>query len=234
MKNADMHKEMLIQVALGLGAELLNEIVFVGGCTTALLVTDDFTREQVRHTDDVDLIAHLAGYAAYTKLIEKLRSRNFKERADNDAPICAMWFGDLRVDIMPDDEAILGFSNRWYKDAVKSADDYYLSDNIKIRLIKPIYFVATKLEAYLGRGNGNLISSHDIEDILNLFDGRAELLSELASAPFDLRVFISEQLTSLLSNNDFEYAVQSCSMGDSSREHLIFEKLEAACMPGNF
>ena len=56
MKNADIHKEMLIRVAVGLGAKLLPHFVFVGGCTTALLVTDEFTREQIRHTDDVDLI----------------------------------------------------------------------------------------------------------------------------------------------------------------------------------
>jgi predicted nucleotidyltransferase len=233
MKNSDMHKEMLIQVALGLGQDLLNEIVFVGGCTTALLVTDDFTREQVRHTDDVDLIAHLDGYASYIKLISKLKSREFKERLDNDAPVCAMWLGDLRVDIVPDDETILGFSNRWYKDAVKTADDYQLTDNIKIRLIKPVHFVATKLDAYLGRGNGDPMASHDIEDILNLFDGSPELLSELALAPVELRFFIAEQITSLLNNHNFEYAVQSCAMGDSSREHLIFDKLEASCQLGN-
>ncbi|MBT3202805.1 MAG: hypothetical protein HOM14_02865 [Gammaproteobacteria bacterium] len=48
MKNADIHKDMLIRVAEGLGEELLPKFVFVGGCTTALLVTDEFTREQVK------------------------------------------------------------------------------------------------------------------------------------------------------------------------------------------
>ena len=132
MKNADIHKEMLIRVAVGLGAKLLPHFVFVGGCTTALLVTDEFTREQIRHTDDVDLIVHLAGYASYTQLISKLRSKGFMERPDNDSPICAMWLDGLRVDIMPDDESILGFSNRWYRDAVQTAESYCLSDQIKI------------------------------------------------------------------------------------------------------
>ncbi|MCP4076622.1 MAG: hypothetical protein GY744_10610 [Gammaproteobacteria bacterium] len=229
MKNADIHKDMLIRVAEGLGGELLPKFVFVGGCTTALLVTDEFTREQIRHTDDVDLIVHLAGYASYTQLISKLRSKGFMERPDNDSPICAMWLDDLRVDIMPDDESILGFSNRWYRGAVKTVEYFCLSDQVQIKLIKPVYFVATKLEAYLGRGNNDPLSSHDIEDLLNVFDGRPELLSELKQAPLELKDFISTQISSLLKSNDFEYAVKSCSVGDALREQLIFDRLEGAC-----
>ncbi|MCP4433419.1 MAG: hypothetical protein GY806_20775 [Gammaproteobacteria bacterium] len=230
MSNANIHKDMLIRVARGLGQDLLSEIVFVGGCTTALLVTDEFTQEQVRHTYDVDLIAHLDGYAAYTHLMNELRMREFRERLDNDGPICAMWFGDLRVDIMPDDEDILGFSNRWYKDAIKSADDYHLADGLPIKLISPVYFVATKLEAFLGRGEGDPVSSHDIEDLLILFDGRRELPSELKQAPQNLQTFVSEQITGLLKNRNFAYAVQSCAMGDPGREKLIFERLESSCL----
>ncbi|WP_324769874.1 hypothetical protein [Pokkaliibacter plantistimulans] len=48
-------EEMLSKVATALG-ELRNEMVFVGGCTTGLLITDQLSLEQVRHTDDVDLI----------------------------------------------------------------------------------------------------------------------------------------------------------------------------------
>lgn len=230
MSNANIHRDMLIRVAQGPGQDLLSENVFVGGCTTALLVTDEFTQEQVRHTYDVDLIAHLDGYAAYTNLVNKLRMREFRERLENDGPICAMWLGDLRVDIMPDDEDILGFSNRWYKDAIKSADDYHLADGLLIKLISPAYFVATKLEAFLRRGGGDPVSSHDIEDLLNLFDGRRELPSELKQAPLNLQTFVSEEITRLLTNRNFEYAVKSCAMGDAGRERLIFERIESSCL----
>ncbi len=47
MSNANLHKEMIMLVATALGTELLSKMVFVGGCTTALLVTDDFTKEQI-------------------------------------------------------------------------------------------------------------------------------------------------------------------------------------------
>ncbi len=58
MNNENVHREMLINVAVALGTELFQKMVFVGGCTTSLLLTDAFTIEQVRHTDDVDLIIH--------------------------------------------------------------------------------------------------------------------------------------------------------------------------------
>lgn len=228
MSQTNRYREMLIQVAEALGPELRQQMAFVGGCTTALLLTDDFTREQVRHTDDVDLIVHLVGYASYSILQEQLHALGFRESVENDDPICAMRLGELRVDFMPDNEKILGFSNQWYREALISADDYPLTDGISIKLVKPVYFVATKLEAYLGRGGNDPLGSRDIEDLLNLFDGRPELLAEIKQAALELRQYISVEIGALLNNSDFEYAVQSCALGDGDRETLIFERLEQA------
>ncbi len=228
MSHANRYREMLIQVAEALGPELRQQMAFVGGCTTALLVTDDFTREQVRHTDDVDLIVHLVGYASYTRLQKQLHALGFRESFENDDPICAMRLGELRVDFMPDNEKILGFSNRWYRDALISAGDYPLTEGISIKLVKPVYFVATKLEAYLGRGDNDPLGSRDIEDLLNLFDGRPELLAEIKQAAPELRQYIAVEIEVLLDNSDFEYAVQSCALGDGDRETLIYERLEQA------
>jgi hypothetical protein len=50
---------------------ILNELVFVGGCTTALLITDKAAAE-VRPTYDVDAIAEITSYAAYAAFSEKL------------------------------------------------------------------------------------------------------------------------------------------------------------------
>jgi len=44
------------------------------------------------------------------------------------------------------------------------------------------YFLATKLEAFDGRGKGDYLSSHDIEDIVAVLDGRPEILDELLKA----------------------------------------------------
>ena len=232
MSEANRHKEMLLQVAEALGSELLSQMAFVGGCTTGLLLTDEFSKEQVRHTDDVDLIVHLLGYVEYSNLQKQLRRLGFKDSVDNDDPICAMRLGELRVDFMPDDEKILGFSNRWYADAFSSANVYQLTNETSINVVQPVYFVATKLEAWLGRGNNDPLGSHDLEDLLSLFDGRPELLAEIEQAAPELRQYIAIKIGELLESNDFEYAVQSCALGNSEREALIFKRLEQAVLGG--
>ena len=104
-------KAMLKTVAVALGDDLRARLVFVGGCTTALHVTDPITLEGIRATDDVDLIVDLAGFAEWSALTDQLRARGFSETADDNV-ICRMKLGALKVDFMPDDEKILGFSNR--------------------------------------------------------------------------------------------------------------------------
>lgn len=225
MSKINFQKEMLVQVATALD-ELLPQVVFIGGCTTGLFLTDDFTKEQVRYTDDVDLIVHAGGFGAWAQLAERLRQLGFRESMEQDV-ICTMMLGRLKVDFMPDDDRILGFSNRWYRDAMATARDFTLTEAITIKLVEPVYFVATKLEAYLGRGNGDALSSHDIEDLINIFDGRAEIVAEINAVDGELRDFIRIQLQALLDDANFEYAVQSATGNNSARESLIFERIEA-------
>ncbi len=120
-----------------------------------------------------------------------------------------MKLGELRVDFMPDDEKVLGFSNRWYQQAMESANRHSLDNDISINLISPVYFVATKLEAFKGRGNEDALSSRDIEDILNLVDGREELIDEIAASSTEVRDYIAEEIQALLDDNNFAYAVSS-------------------------
>lgn len=223
-------KAMLEAVARALGPELREQVTFVGGCTTGLLLTDEFTKEGVRHTDDVDLIVHNTNFASFYALQQVLQEKGFTIPAPNagDAPpICAMMLDDLRVDFMPDDPSILGFSNRWYPNAIKTATRYQLTPDLFIQLVTPAYFLATKLEAYKGRGNGDLLNSRDIEDILTLVDGYDGLLADVQLADVEVRRYLSESLSHLLSERDFDYAVSSQARGDQGREELIFERLEA-------
>jgi predicted nucleotidyltransferase len=220
-------KEMILTVAQALGEDLLHEVAFVGGCTTGLLLTDDFSKEAVRYTDDVDLIINVVGYPRWARFQERLRARGFRDEM-NEEVNCRMRLGELKVDFMPDDETILGYSNRWYAAGFASAQPYPLTENLTIRLLTPVYFIATKLEAYLGRGNNDPQGSHDMEDILNLFDGREEVVREIALADREVRDYIAGQLGLLLVNDDFSYAVQSTARGDRDRESLIYDRLEAA------
>lgn len=218
---------MIETVARALGDDLLPDVAFVGGCTTGLLLTDDFTRESVRATDDVDLIVNVMGHSQWYQLKEQLKEKGFSESMEDDV-ICRLRLGELQVDIMPDDASVLGFSNRWYAEALKTAQPCQITADLSIRLLTPPYFIATKLDAWLGRGKGDAFH-RDLEDLLNLFDGRPTLVEELSKAPEELQTFVAEEIVKLLELDDFEYAVQSTARGDQQREEIIFTRLEAVC-----
>ncbi|ORU92800.1 MAG: hypothetical protein A6F72_05580 [Cycloclasticus sp. symbiont of Poecilosclerida sp. N] len=108
--------------------------------------TDDFTKEQVRHTDDVDLIIHVVNYPSYLTLKQELSERGFKEVMEHNDPICAMRLGELHVDFMSDNEDSLNFGNCWYKMAWETADDYLIFGNYILKStkhIKPFPLIAT-------------------------------------------------------------------------------------------
>lgn len=90
----NMYTKMIATVAAALGEGLLQEVAFVGGCTTGLLLTDDFSKEQVRHTDDVDLIVHVVNHAGMLRLQAQLSARGFSHSMEDDSPICSYRMGN--------------------------------------------------------------------------------------------------------------------------------------------
>ena len=201
MDNKDINLWQLEAVASALG-DLLSHVTFVGGSTTVLLV-DEAAHHGVRKTDDVDVIVDVATLVEYQKFSERLRELGFRE--DADGPICR-WLietevGKIKLDVMPIDEKILGFSNRWYKAAISDANEITLPRGIVIRVVSPAYFIATKFEAFAGRGKGDFFS-HDLEDIVFVMENRNRLLVELMDCTADLKQYFSRQ-AALLLNDEF-------------------------------
>ena len=60
----------------------------------------------------------------------------------------------MKLDVMPTDRSVLGFSNRWYTPALRSAVTV-LVDDLELRAVTAPYFIGTKLEAFRGRGEGD-------------------------------------------------------------------------------
>ena len=224
------HEHMISRVVRALGPELASKVAFVGGCATPLLVTDELVHAGVRFTDDVDIIVHVLGFGEWYALEGHLAARGFRS-SQEDEVICRKRLRDdepeeLIVDFMPDDQHVLGFSNRWYTQALNSAFDYKLSDGSVVRLVTAPYFIGTKLEAYKGRGNNDPLGSRDIEDILNVVAGRPTLIDEIEHSPDELRQGIAEDLAALMRTRDFDYAVASACNGNAAREHQVFERLD--------
>jgi predicted nucleotidyltransferase len=215
--------EMIDVVAQSLGDDLLEKVVFVGGCTTALLVDDVVTLQHIRSTEDVDMIVEVLSKSEYQDLCQKLRQRGFKESVEDDV-ICRWRLGSMIVDVMPTDQEILGFSNIWYPEAVEFAKSYQLPSNRIIRVVSPTYFLATKIEAFAGRGNNDFLASQDIEDILSLIDGCSSLIADLHAANKKVKSAIAVAIQTFLNESDFEYQVQSVAQ-DRQHENLLFERL---------
>ena len=148
----------LLELAAERLRQLLPEIVFVGGCATGLLI-DDPAAAPVRGTYDVDVIAEIGSYAEYAVFSERLRALGFKEDTREGAPLCRWTHGALTLDVMPLDSQVLGFSNRWYPDALHTAGKVQLPGGLVIRAISAPYFLGTKLEAFNGRGKRDYLNS---------------------------------------------------------------------------
>lgn len=219
----DRNLELLTTVAQ-FAAPLLDELVFVGGCTTALFI-DDPAAGEVRPTYDVDAIVEIASYAEYGVFSERLRRLGFTEDQTEGAPICRWLRRDIRLDIMPTDERILGFSNRWYKPAVTNAQEVQLEGDLTIRSVTAPFFLGTKLEAFKGRGKKDYFASHDLEDLVAVIDGRSSLLAELEQSPRDLKDYIAGQIGNLLEVTDFTDALPGYLLPDPGSQARLGQLL---------
>jgi len=199
-------------------------MVYLGGCTNGLLVTDPAAPD-VRATIDVDMIVEAAATLEFHAIEAEMRDRGFQP--DIERGIRCRWrSGDIIVDLMPDDESILGFSNRWYSDAIRHAVDDHLSNSITIRRVTAPYFIATKIEAFNGRGKGDFMVSHDFEGIVTVIDGREELKNEIVASESYVRQFIGRTFAQWMKNPDLYIALtgQLPPDPDSQKRYDLLER----------
>jgi hypothetical protein len=212
---------------------LLDRIAFVGGCVTGLLVTD-LAAAPVHATLDVDVIVEAASYVEFTALEQQLRQLGFRESRAEDAPVCRWVNEDLLLDFMPIDSSILGFSNRWYGPALQAAQKTSVGA-YEIRIITAPYFVATKLDAFHGRGKNDFRASHDLEDIVAIIDGRPAIVGEVHLAPADLQEYIRDEFGKLLSNRDFLDSLPGHLLPDRASQQRVgsvFKRMQRMAVKG--
>lgn len=182
---------------------LVDDVIFVGAATLALWITDP-AAPPPRPTVDVDVIVEVTTRAALADFDERLRARGFKE--DQESGVICRWrhkeSGSI-LDAMPASADLLGFENRWQREAIPHAVHRELPSDRHLRAVPPAYLLATKLEAFRGRGADDLLASKDFEDIVNLVDGREELLVEVAAADVELRAYVRSALMAIMSDPRF-------------------------------
>ncbi len=227
----DPNLAMLDLVAQRLGPDLCQNMVFVGGAAAGLLITD-LALPSIRRTDDVDVIAPAHALEDFHRLEDQLRQRGFTPDLRPDAPVCRWLVDNITVDVMPSKEEVLGFANRWYGLGVATAETHELPSGAKIKVVRAPEFIATKLEAFFGRGQGDCLFSHDMGDIVSVLDGRDTLLSECLESQRPLREYLALQFQMLMTRPAFLDALPGHLPPDpASQERLPQLKLtlEALC-----
>ena len=87
-----------------------------------------------------------------------------------------------------------------------------------IHVVTAPAFLATKLEAFVGRGANNHLFSHDLGDLISIVDGRDTLLAECEQAPADLCQYLAERFTALLRTRAFIDALPGHLPGDAASQ----------------
>lgn len=199
--------DMLMAVAKAL-SKLKEQVVFVGGATVAVYI-DDAAAPPLRVTDDVDCVAEVASWKDYHELGEKLQKLGFTHPLDEENPPRCRWkLGATKVDVMAAGEEVLGFSNKWYRRGMETAVKVRLPDGAAIEVFSPPFFLASKIEAFLGRGKGDYYGSPDMEDIIAVLDGCKPIQEALAQGPADVKEFLRAEFREFLKNDDFIYGIQ--------------------------
>lgn len=204
--------------------ELVEEVVFVGGSAAAFLITDEDI-VTVRPTLDVDFIIEVMNLPEYYRFEKRLKQLGFEP--DTTGPRCRFLVDEIIVDVMPDNAEILGFSNRWYRDAVDTAERHSIG-NIEIRVVSAPLFLATKLEAHHGRSEGDYMGSHDMEDILAVVDGRPTIIKDCFTAPNNVKAYLADNFATLLADEEFINVLPGFvdPSGGSARAAVIRDRLQ--------
>lgn len=211
----------------GLGP-VSDQMVFIGGCATGLLITDP-AAPSIRATRDVDVIVEVASLAEYYQLSEFLREQGFSEDHAEQAPICRWTGHGVLLDVMPTNPDILGFGSEWYERAFTTAQTHNLPSGHTIQLISAPYFLITKLAAFEWRGEGDCALSHDIEDFIAVIDGRPDVTQEVQQLETGARAHLARKIAALLANRTFVDSLPGHLPGDpgnQARLPILVARLE--------
>ena len=176
--------------------ELRDQVVFVGGAVVSLYM--ERSAEDVRETKDVDIIVGIYSRVKFAELEDRLRAIGFKN--DTTAKFMGRFILDSTiVDVMPIEEGILGFPNRWYKEGYNNSIPHKIDDLITVRIFTAPYFLASKLEAFNDRGKNKAgeydgRQSSDFEDIVYLLVYRRSIWEEITATTGDLKAYLIQEL----------------------------------------
>ncbi len=189
----------LIEIVSDSLGDLLDEVVFVGGASVVFLVPE-ITYPEIRNTEDIDVIVDIVTKPDYYGFCEKLRKLGFQE--DMYGPTCRFREpqNNIKVDVMPLNEEVLGFTNRWYEKVIQNAEPFELPSGKIVNYCSVPYFLGCKFEAFKGRNNSDYYG-RDFEDISFILEKAENVELNLLDLPdLELKIYLRDEFTILLSD----------------------------------
>jgi len=104
---------------------------------------------------------------------------------------------------------------------METAEQRELEPGLTILMVSPVYFCASKLKAFGDRGKNDYLGSRDLEDLMAVVDGRAELVGEIKAAQSDVRSYLAKEITKLLATRRFRDALSGHLAPDSASQERI-------------
>ena len=104
---------------------------------------------------------------------------------------------------MPTQGDILGFTNIWYQPGFENPVIQTLGEE-QIKIFSPAYFIASKLEAFKGRGNNDGRTSKDFEDIVFVLQNRSKIWKEITESESEVKDYLIRTFTELMKNPNIE------------------------------
>ena len=203
-----------LEILADLLGPLLDDLVFVGGSTICLHV-GKARQNELRPTIDRDAIVDVKDYSEFHAFEMKVQKLGF-ERDTKDRVNCRWRADNIVVDLMPGNQIAGYVNNKWYQAAMEHAENLQLSTGKIVRIVSPIFLLATKLEAFKSRGKLKFPdifdgeANKDLEDIVHLIEGRDVLLTELKQAPLAVRTYIEAQFKKIRANPLSDDFINNC------------------------
>ncbi|GGI87844.1 hypothetical protein [Legionella impletisoli] len=165
--SAQKNIESLTIIAHRLG-NLCDEVTFVGGCVTGLLITDKAAPD-VRFTVDVDCIINVITRTGYYALAEKLCQKGFKELMFGNHPICRWDCDGILVDVMPVDESVDFLLSHDLEDIISLVDG-------RSEIVEDVSQASQSVRQYLSQEFAQLMNN---ENFLQALPGHLNYSNEI-------------------------------------------------------
>jgi predicted nucleotidyltransferase len=224
LKNKTVNIKVVEKVAISL-EELNKEVIYVGGAVVSLYVTDEGA-EQPRPTKDIDISVQISTYAQMEELREKLALKRIYP-ALSEKVMYRYSFEDILIDFIPFEQTPLGPTNSWLKPGFEKAYPVNIGE-LEIKILPVSLFLATKWEAFKGRGGDPRVSP-DFEDIIYIIDNNKELVADVRNANKDVQEYLKEMSTEIL-DHPYRNEIIECHINPftvEERRAVIVEKLIA-------